>query len=81
MKFNLSLDENGYGRIEKMSYDVYNESAVLVDTIKRFKERTGHYPERVLVCQIYRTRANRLFCKENEIRISGPKLEETTLSA
>lgn len=74
VKFDLSLDENGYGRIEKMSYDAYNESAVLVDTIKRFKERTGHYPERVLVDQIYRTRANLRFCKENGIRISGPKL-------
>ena len=42
-KFDLSLDENGYARIEKISYDAYNESTVLVDAINRYKERTGHY--------------------------------------
>lgn len=73
-KFDLSLDDNGYGRIEKISYDAYNESTVLIDTINRFKERTGHYPERVLADQIYRTRDNRHFCKSHGIRLSGPKL-------
>ena len=73
-KFDLSLDDNGYGRIEKISYDAYNESTVLIDTINRFKERTGHYPERVLADQIYRTRDNRHFCKLHGIRLSGPKL-------
>lgn len=73
-KFDLSLDENGYARIEKISYDAYNESTVLIDAINRFKERTGHYPERVLADQIYRTRDNRSFCKMHGIRLSGPKL-------
>ena len=73
-KFDLSLDEDGYGRIEKISYDAYNESTVLIDAISRFNERTGHYPERVLVDQIYRTRNNRNFCKLHGIRLSGPKL-------
>lgn len=73
-KFDLSLDENGYARIEKISYDAYNESTVLVDAINRYKERTGHYPERVLADQIYRTRDNRGFCKQHDIRLSGPKL-------
>lgn len=73
-KFDLSLDENGYGRIEKISFDAYNESTVLIDAINRFKERTGHYPERVLADQIYRTRDNRNFCKLHGIRLSGPKL-------
>ena len=73
-KFDLSLDENGYGRIEKISYDAYNENTVLIDAINRFKERTGHYPERVLADQIYRTRDNRSFCTLYGIRLSGPKL-------
>jgi hypothetical protein len=73
-KFDLSLDENGYARIEKISYDAYNESTVLVNAINRYKERTGHYPERVLADQIYRTRDNRGFCKLHCIRLSGPKL-------
>jgi len=73
-KFDLSLDGDGYARIEKMSYDAYNESTVLIDAVNRFKERTGHYPERVLADQIYRTRDNRAFCKLHGIRLSGPKL-------
>jgi hypothetical protein len=73
-KFDLSVDENGYGRIEKLSFEAYNESTILLDCVERYKERTGHYPERVLVDQIYRTRKNRNYCKEKEIRLSGPKL-------
>lgn len=73
-KFDLSVDENGYGRIEKLSFDPYNESTCLQDVIERYNQRTGHYPERVLVDQIYRTRGNRTYCKEKGIRLSGPKL-------
>ena len=78
-KFDLSLDENGLGRIEKISYEAYNESNVLIEAIERFKERTGHYPERVLADQIYRTRENRGFCKLHGIRLSGPKLGRPSL--
>ena len=78
-KFDLSLDENGLGRIEKISYEAYNESTVLIEAIERFKERTGHYPERVLADQIYRTRENRGFCKIHGICLSGPKLGRPSL--
>ena len=73
-KFVLSIDEHGMGRIEKISFDPYNESGTLQDACERYRERTGHYPERVLVDQIYRNRDNRRYCKEHSIRISGPKL-------
>jgi len=73
-KFDLSIDTEGYGRIEKISFDAYNESTCLVAAIERFKNRTGHYPERVLADQIYRTRDNRAYCKLHGIRLSGPKL-------
>ena len=46
-KFDLSLDEHGMGRIEKISFDPYNESGTLQDACERYRERTGHYPERV----------------------------------
>ena len=58
-KFDLSLDSEGYGRIEKISFEAYNESTCLIEAIERFRERTGYYPERVLADQIYRTRENR----------------------
>ena len=73
-KLDLSIDEKGYARIETISFHAYNESTHLQEAIIRYYERPGSYPERVLVEQIYRTRANRNFCKDHGIRISGPKL-------
>jgi hypothetical protein len=72
-KFDLSI-VNGYGRIEKLSFDAYNESQILKDVIERYKEREGYYPERILVDKIYRNRDNLKYCKERGIRISGPSL-------
>ena len=80
-KFDLSLDSEGYGRIEKISFEAYNESTCLIEAIERFKERTGYYPERVLADQIYRTRENRSYCKEHGIRLSGPKLGRPSATA
>ena len=73
-KYDVSIDENGHARLEKITFNPYNESGVLKDAIENYRKRTGHYPARVLVDQIYRTRENRAFCKEHGIRMSGPKL-------
>lgn len=73
-KLDVSIDEDGYGRLEKVSFDAYNESGCLIGAVERYKSRTGHYPERVLADQIYRTRDNRAYCKGHGIRLSGPKL-------
>ena len=73
-KLDLSVDETGMCRIEKLSFNAYNESAVLKTAIENYKQRTGHYPERVLVDQIYRNRENISFCSGHGIRISGKKL-------
>ena len=62
-KLDMSIDEHGFARLERLSFDAYNESDVLIAAIKR-------YLERVLVDQIYRNRKNRAFCKSKEIRIS-----------
>ena len=73
-KYDVSIDENGHARLEKVSFDSYNESTIFQDVIERYRKRTGHYPKRALVDQIYRTRENRKYCKEHGIRMSGPKL-------
>lgn len=73
-KLDLSIDEYGMARIEKQSFDAYNESDVLTGAVQRYYERTGHYPERVLADKIYRNRNNLRFCKEHGIRLSGPAL-------
>ena len=70
----MSIDETGFARLEQLSFDAYNDSDVLIESIKKYHQRTGYYPERVLVDQIYRNRTNRAFCKEHNIWISGPAL-------
>jgi transposase, IS5 family len=73
-KYDVSIDELGHARLEKIQFDAYNESTVLIEAVERYKARCGHYPARVLVDQIYRTRKNRAYCKEHNIRMSGPAL-------
>ena len=73
-KLDMSIDEKGFARLEKLSFDAYNEQDVLVTAIENYRKRTGHYPERVLVDQIYRNQKNRAYCKSKKIRISGKAL-------
>lgn len=73
-KLDMSIDEKGIARLEKLSFDAYNEQDVLVTAIENYRKRTGHYPERVLVDQIYRNQKNRAYCKSKKIRISGKAL-------
>ena len=73
-KLHLSIDESGFGRIEYISFTAFNEGPMLIDALNAYKYRNGCYPDRVLADQIYRTKDNLRFCKENDIRISGPKL-------
>lgn len=73
-KYDVSIEEKGHARLEKIQFDPYNEGSVLQGAVEAYYKRNGHYPMRVLVDQIYRTRANRKYCKEHGIRMSGPKL-------
>lgn len=65
---------DGYVFLDRISWDNFNESADLKAQIKAYYKYTGVYPESVHVDKIYRSRANRAFCKEKGIRISGPPL-------
>jgi len=76
-EFGAKLDisvSNGFVRLERTSFDAYNEGENLQEIIERYKARTGYYPERVLADQIYRNRDNLAFCKERGIRLSGKPL-------
>lgn len=74
VKFDMSIDEHGMARMEKQSFDAYNESEVLIDAVERYRERRGCYPKRVLADTIYRNRNNLGYCREKGIRLSGPAL-------
>jgi IS5 family transposase len=65
---------NGYAFREKLSWDNYNEGVTLQASVEAYRERFGFYPKAVLADQIYRTRDNLRYCKENGIRLSGPQL-------
>lgn len=80
-KLDVSIDKDGYGRIEKVSFEGYNECGCLTAAVERYRERTGHYPERVLADKIYRTKDNRAYCRRNGIRLSGPKLGRPSKNA
>lgn len=70
-KYDVSIDEKGHARLEKASFEPYNECGVFKDAVERYRARTGHYPARALVDRIYRTRENRGFCKEHGITMCG----------
>lgn len=65
---------NGYAFMEHLSFDNYNEGTTLIASVENFKQRFGHYPEAVLADKIYRNRDNIAYCKEHNIRLSGPPL-------
>ena len=60
--------------IEHLSWDTYNESTTLENTVELHKEKTGVYPQRILADKIYRTRKNLDYCKFHGIHMNGPKL-------
>ena len=65
---------DGYAFLDVLSWDSYHEGKRLRESVEKYKNRYGYYPEAVLADTIYRTRENRAYCKEHGIRLSGPKL-------
>lgn len=65
---------NGYTFIERQSFDNFNEGTTLKESVERYKTCFGYYPEAVLADKLYRNRENLRYCKEHNIRLSGPPL-------
>ena len=72
-KYDVSVDELGHARLEQIDFEPYNECTILQDVLERYKARTGHYPKRVLVDLVYRTKENRAFCEERGIEMQKRK--------
>jgi hypothetical protein len=60
--------------LDPLSWDNFNESGDLQQQVEPFKARLGHYPESVHADQIYRTQANRKYCRARGIRLTGGPL-------
>lgn len=77
VEFGAKLDISvcdGWARLEILSFEAYNEATNLKVMVERYRERTGHYPSRILADKIYRNRENLAYCKLHHIRLSGPAL-------
>ena len=62
---------DGFVYLDPLSWDNFNESGALQPQAAAYKARFGHYPETIYADQIYRTRANRTWCKDRGIRLMG----------
>jgi hypothetical protein len=60
--------------VDRISWDAYNESGDVVAQVEVYHRRFGWYPASVHADKIYRTRANRRYCSDKGIRLSGPPL-------
>ena len=65
---------DGYARIERLSFDAFNEAADFFKAVEGYRERYGFYPARVLADKIYRNRETISWCKDRGIQLTGPAL-------
>jgi len=72
-KLGVSI-QNGYARINTLSWEAYNEGTDLKKQVEAYKNLNGFYPEVVITDKIYGTRENRQWLKELGIRYSGKSL-------
>ena len=72
-KLGVSI-QDGYARINTLSWEAYNERTDLKKQVEAYKELNVCYPEVVITDKIYGTRENRQWLKELGIRYSGKPL-------
>lgn len=72
-KLHLSVVD-GFTFLEQTSWNNFNEGCDLIASVQDYFRKFGFFPQAVLADKIYQNRANRAFCKEHGIRLSGPAL-------
>jgi len=70
-KISVSVTDGRMVFIDRLDWEPYNECHDLQMQVERYRKRFGHYPESVHADKIYRTHANRAWCNERGIRLSG----------
>ena len=71
-KFSVSLDDDGFARVDHLRWDAFHEGLDLKAQVEAYHERTGHYPEKVLADPLYGTRENRRYLKQLGIHLGKP---------
>jgi hypothetical protein len=72
-KISVSMTD-GLAFVDHIGWDAFNESKDLKQQVEEYKLRFGYYPEAVLADQLYGSRENRKYLKENGIRFGGKAL-------
>lgn len=72
-KLHLSVVD-GYTYLEQTSWNSFNEGNDLIAAVEDYFRKFNCYPSAVLADKIYQSRANRAYCKDRGIRLSGPAL-------
>ena len=62
---------DGYAKVERISWNNYNESSDLIKAVEQYRNERGCYPEAVQADKIYRKRKNLNYCRDRGIRLSG----------
>ena len=65
---------NGFIHLDEISFDNFNESGTVPNLIEKYKALHGVYPEAIRADKIYQTRANKTYCRNLGIRLSGKPL-------
>jgi transposase, IS5 family len=76
-KIGVSI-HNGLTYLDRLSWDSYNETDDLKTSAENYKKRNGYFPARINADQIYITRQNRNWCKQNNILLNGKPLGRPT---
>ena len=79
-KIHLSLVD-GYSFLDTVSWDAFNEGSHLMEYVERYRERFGHYPDKVLADKLYCSRSNRKGLKEKGIKLAAKPLGRPSAQA
>ena len=72
-KLHISMVD-GYAKIERLSFDAFNEATDFFSAVEGYRQEHGYYPQRILVDKIYRNRETISWCKAQGIQLTGPSL-------
>ncbi len=73
-KLSVSLTGDGLAQVDSLRWDAFHEGLDLTAQVEAYRNRYGHYPERVLADPIYGTRSNRDYLKQHGIHFAGKPL-------
>jgi len=73
-KLSISLTGDGFAHVDSLRWDAFHEGLDLTAQVEAYRNRYGHYPERMLADPIYCTRSNRDYLKQRGIHFTGKPL-------